>query len=209
MLVTMVPGWRIHNVRPIAVLSVELPTLASPEPAPVVVPPRPEHKTRPRPVALERVKSEFVVPKAPEIPKASEAPSQAVAAIDEAPAEVPGEGKSASTEPAKPAVSAISVAEAVWLDGYGRTLSTLIARFQRYPHVALLRGWQGTAQLQLVLSATGKVLSTVVLRSSGFEVLDNQALEMVQRAAPFPQAPQALRGREVTVTVPIVFKLND
>lgn len=53
------------------------------------------------------------------------------------------------------------------------------------------------------------MVNAVILRSSGFEVLDNQALEMVQQAAPLPQPPEALRGREFTVMVPIVFKLND
>ncbi|MGH8711312.1 MAG: energy transducer TonB family protein, partial [Burkholderiales bacterium] len=69
--------------------------------------------------------------------------------------------------------------------------------------------WQGTAQVQLFVSAEGRMVNTVILRSSGFEVLDDQALEMVQQAAPLPQPPEALRGREFTVMVPIVFKLND
>jgi hypothetical protein len=31
----------------------------------------------------------------------------------------------------------------------------------------------------------------------------------VRRATPLPQAPEDLRGRELTVTVPIVFKLRE
>ncbi|HVS27753.1 MAG TPA: energy transducer TonB [Burkholderiales bacterium] len=206
MLVALAPGWRIHHSQPQVVLSVELPAIASPEPAQAVPQPKPQarEKPPPHPVAVERSSSEFVVPKTPETPKELPQPAAPVK-------ETSGEGKSAALEPAKPAVSEKTnpVPESVWLDGYGRTLSTLISRYQRYPHVALLRGWQGTTQLQLILSGSGKMLNAAVLRSSGFEVLDNQALEMVQQAAPFPQPPEALRGRNVTVTVPIVFKLND
>lgn len=206
MLVALAPGWRIHNFQPEVVLSVELPAIAVPETAPVVPQPKPQprEKPLPRPVAVERTPSEFAVPKTPENPKELPQPAEPVQ-------ETSVENKSAALEPAKPALSekANPVAESMWLEGYGRTLSTLISRYQRYPHVALLRGWQGTTQLQLVLSGSGKMLNAAVLRSSGFEVLDNQALEMVQRAAPFPQPPEALRGRNVTVMVPIVFKLND
>jgi len=53
------------------------------------------------------------------------------------------------------------------------------------------------------------MVNAAILQSSGFEVLDNEALEMVQQAAPLPPPPEALRGRELTVMVPIVFRLND
>jgi protein TonB len=95
------------------------------------------------------------------------------------------------------------------LDSYGKIISSLISRYQRYPRIAQLRGWEGTTQVQLVVSTAGKMVSAAILHSSGFEVLDNQALEMVQQAAPLPRPPESLRGREFTVMVPIVFKLND
>ena len=44
--------------------------------------------------------------------------------------------------------------------------------------------------------------------SSGFELLDAAAIKMVQESLPLPELPQALRGRELTLTVPIVFKLQ-
>lgn len=213
MLVALAPGWRIHHSQPQVVLSVELPAIAGPEPVPMIPqskpqPLQPQPREKPplprQPVAVEHAPSEFVVPKTEDIPKELPPPPTQVK-------ETAVESKSAALEPAKPAVSekATPVTESVWLEGYGRTLSTLISRHQRYPHVALLRGWQGTTQLQLILSGSGKMLNAAILRSSGFEVLDNQALEMVQRAAPFPQPPEALRGRNVAVNVPIVFKLND
>jgi len=46
-----------------------------------------------------------------------------------------------------------------------------------------------------------------VQRSSGFDVLDNQALKMVRRVLS-TRIPDRLKGREVTITVPIGFFLG-
>jgi protein TonB len=39
-------------------------------------------------------------------------------------------------------------------------------------------------------------------------VLDKQALEMVEKALPFPAPPDVLRGNNFTITVPVPFKLE-
>jgi len=97
-----------------------------------------------------------------------------------------------------------------WLTAtYSRQLSTQIKRYQKYPLVAQRRGWEGTAEVLLKIAADGRVIEIALGKSSGHEVLDREALEMVRRASPLPQAPQQLRGRELTVTVPIVFRLQD
>ena len=198
MLLALVPGWRINTFKPQPVLSVELPEVVRSESAPAALPAEPQPKASP--VVTERARSEFKLPPPPR-DETSEAQPQAgpvetppVAALPPAPA---------------PVIAAKATPDSALLDSYGKTLSSLIARYQRYPHVAQLRGWQGTTQIRLFVSAAGRMVNAVILRSSGFEVLDNQALEMVQQAAPLPQPPEALRGRKFTVMVPIVFKLND
>jgi protein TonB len=60
----------------------------------------------------------------------------------------------------------------------------------------------------LQIAPDGKVTSITLGRSSGRPILDEEALNMVRKASPLPPAPQNLRGRELTVTVPIVFKLQ-
>jgi protein TonB len=61
----------------------------------------------------------------------------------------------------------------------------------------------------LQIAADAKVTSITLGKTSGRPVLDEEALNMVRRAMPLPQAPPNLRGREVTVTVPVVFKLQE
>jgi periplasmic protein TonB len=91
----------------------------------------------------------------------------------------------------------------------GQSISKEIKRYQKYPPLAQRRGWEGTAEVLLQIAADGKVSRITLGKSSGRSVLDDEALNMVRRAAPLPQAPQNLRGRELTVTVPIVFKLQE
>jgi protein TonB len=92
---------------------------------------------------------------------------------------------------------------------FGQSISREIKRYQKYPPLAQRRGWEGTAEVLLQIAADGKVTSITLGKSSGRSVLDEEALNMVRRASPLPQAPQNLRGRELTVTVPIVFKLQE
>ena len=44
-------------------------------------------------------------------------------------------------------------------------------------------------------------------RSSGFEALDREALEMVRRAAPFPFA-NGMKKEDVSMSLPVVFRLE-
>jgi periplasmic protein TonB len=92
---------------------------------------------------------------------------------------------------------------------YGSTLGRAIAKHKSYPKIAQMRGWQGEVLLDLKLDGSGNVQSASIKESSGHESLDNQALEMVRKASPFPAPPEALRGRSFNITVPVSFKLEN
>ena len=114
-----------------------------------------------------------------------------------------------ASRPNPPASAArSSVPDTGMLAAYGRELAGAVATHQRYPRLALLRQWQGTALLQLELGADGRLLAVRVLSSSGHETLDRQALDMVRDAVPLPQLPAALAGRPLTVDVPVVFRIT-
>jgi protein TonB len=76
-----------------------------------------------------------------------------------------------------------------------------------YPRLARQNGWEGTTQVKLLFGADGKVKSFIVGGSSGYEVLDDKALEIIRRIE-MPRVPDVLRAQEFTVHVPIVFKLK-
>lgn len=67
-----------------------------------------------------------------------------------------------------------------------------------YPRLARARGWQGAADIELVVLADGRVETAALGRSSGFEVLDRAALEVARRSrfAPPPDSLEPpVRGR--------------
>ena len=94
------------------------------------------------------------------------------------------------------------------LGQYSSTLGRAIAKHKSYPKIAQMRGWEGDCLLDLKLDGNGNVLSASVKESSGHEALDNQALEMVRKASPFPAPPEVLRDRSFNLTVPVSFKLE-
>jgi len=202
---------------PLAVARVE--PRPEPRPVPTVEPrpePRPEPRTevRPEPQPVPRVEPPPVPVAQPRIepvtrPVQPPAPPVAVATVRPAPVaapvppSAPPQPVALKTEPSVPLV------EPRLLQIYGQSISKEIKRYQKYPPLAQRRGWEGTAEVHLQIATDGKVTSITLGKSSGRSVLDEEALNMVRKASPLPQAPQNLRGRELMVTVPIVFKLQE
>jgi protein TonB len=92
---------------------------------------------------------------------------------------------------------------------YGAVVSGAVAKKKVYPRLALMRRWQGTADLKLQIAADGNLKSLTVAHSSGFEILDDQAMKMVRDSMPLPTLPDALRGREFAIDIPVAFKLQE
>lgn len=118
--------------------------------------------------------------------------------------------------PAAPAVTGAAAAPAeirrdlspAALDAYAQSLSALLARQRNYPAAAAMRGWEGEVRLTLRIARRGVLLEVVVQHSSGYEVLDRNAVQLVQQAAPLPQPPEGLEASEFQVSVPIQYRLK-
>ena len=88
---------------------------------------------------------------------------------------------------------------------------SLVARIEQhkqYPEEARLKRDQGVVQVFFVLDREGRVLESRVVRSSGANALDEEALALLKRAEPYPPPPEVLSGDHVKLTVPIRFNLN-
>lgn len=177
---------------------------ASPAPASVAVSQAPtpaarsEHRTAQAPT--QRV---IPVLAEPTIQARSEEPVPATAM----PAAPPAPAAPVVAAPAAALAPAPAAPDPQVLAGYGRSVAGALAAHQRYPRVAQLRQWQGTTLLQLEFAADGRLIESRVLNSSGHDVLDRQALEMLRAAQPLPAPPTALAGRPLVVNVPVVFRL--
>jgi protein TonB len=93
------------------------------------------------------------------------------------------------------------------LDDFSRQLAVHIAKYKKYPRIAQRRAWQGEVVLQVKLTGQGQLVSKILRKSSGFRILDQEGLAMIDRAIPFPTPPSILGDRVFTILVPIKFTL--
>ncbi|MRD73115.1 TonB family protein [Rhodocyclus tenuis] len=126
-------------------------------------------------------------------PTAARATASEAAVADAAPASAPSA--------AREGVSADAMRE------YRLALAIQARRFKRYPALARERVWEGVAEIAVAGGLAGVPLVSLA-RSSGYRVLDEQALDMLGRAAQATPLPDALRGREFRLVVPVRFSLD-
>lgn len=67
---------------------------------------------------------------------------------------------------------------------------------------------QGVVYLRFAIDRQGKVLSSQINKSSGFELLDDEVLALVQRAQPVPSPPPDIAGDRIELLVPVAFSLR-
>jgi periplasmic protein TonB len=94
-------------------------------------------------------------------------------------------------------------------DAYRLALINAAKRYKRYPVQAVERGWEGRVEIRVVVDANGTIKSALVKSSSRYQILDNQALDMVRKAfSAIAQVQPVPRGHEFTVDVPVIFELR-
>ena len=92
---------------------------------------------------------------------------------------------------------------------YWKAVQIRLARNKRYPRKAKRRQMQGVTLVELTLLASGKVESYQVLKSSGFPLLDQAAIKMIEKSAPFPQFPASITEPQMTRQIPVHFNLKN
>ena len=122
------------------------------------------------------------------------------APVPTAPQTAPAPAKLAAGPPVAPMPRPTSAALASWQ----RLLVAQLERHKRYPPQA--RGKVGEARLAFSIDRTGRVLASRIVHSSGSEALDQEALALVRRAAPFPPPPAGLPDDRLSFVVPIRYR---
>ena len=108
-----------------------------------------------------------------------------------------------AAEPSVPARSQSSL-----LAAYRQSLTEIFAGQQQYPRVAAMRGWEGEVRLHLRVARKGNLIAVKLDHSSGFDVLDQHALAMLEQLATLPPLPDGLEANEIQVVVPVNYKLK-
>jgi protein TonB len=89
-----------------------------------------------------------------------------------------------------------------------RQLGKSVRPDRDYPRLAKQRGWQGKTIVVLQIDAAGKVNRIAVGETSGYDVLDDRALELVRRLQ-LPRIPDIWRGRPFEAKLNVRFTLKD
>jgi len=205
------PGLRLstHTGNSTALTATFSPRPQSPETAQATTPrphepPRREEKPEPPlPVLAQSAPAETAAPQSV-APAPVPVPSQAAQTASSAPAPL-----ASAAEPQALATSASTdAADAGLLERYRLALIDAAKRYRRYPVQAMERGWQGRVEIRVVIGTNGTIKDALVKTSSNYRILDDQALDMVKRGESLAPIPAALRGREFTVDVPVIFELQ-
>ncbi len=213
----MIPNIKFDEIKIPETLEVQL--AQKPEPPPPPTPPEPPAPEQIKPKVEPQLKPKPIEKPLPTPTVVKDEPTLrtppptteviAVAPKSEAPPSPVPPAPIVAPEPPKPTTPVVSQTDMDDARGrYSNTLWGAISKHKQYPKIAQMRGWQGDAVVELLLDGSGKLKSKKIIQSSGHDVLDKQALEMVEKAAPYPIPPEVLRGNSFTITVPIPFKLE-
>lgn len=187
------------------VLTIEL-APPKPEPPPSPAPIKPPEPVKPKVVPPPQAKpTPQPLPKPVQAHQAMSEPTPVIAVAPKAEATPTFVAPTPEPQKPLPTVNQADIDSA--RNQYGSALSREIAKHINYPGIAKMRGWQGVVEIDFQLDGNGKILSQKIHTSSGFEVLDKQALEMVKKSN-FPTPPEVLKSNAFNVTVPVSFRLE-
>jgi periplasmic protein TonB len=72
-----------------------------------------------------------------------------------------------------------------------------------YPATAKKMGWEGKVIVSFIVSSGGYARDVRISKSSGYEILDENAIKAINNASPFPKPPV-----EAQIIIPILYRLN-
>jgi protein TonB len=94
------------------------------------------------------------------------------------------------------------------LQGYLKEVRQLLEKQKDYPLMARRRQLQGIVVLRFIISCGGQIESSQVSRASGHAILDEAARDTIRRVGRFPPFPADLNRQELTIEIPLAFRLS-
>lgn len=92
---------------------------------------------------------------------------------------------------------------------YNRWLKIKVESVLRYPELAALSGLQGTLYLQFDILKDGSLGNLELLKTSGYKILDDEALRAIRGAAPFQALPDEWHMERYTIRAAVLFYLSE
>ena len=182
------------KVEPKPLLKPEPKKIEKPKPEPKKVEKKPLSKPEPRPEPKIGPKAE---PQAEPAPAPTSTPAPAVNT------NLPANNKSIASAPAQKVAQELNLSNAQSDEDFSKVIAA-VKKHKNYPSNARRMRHQGVVEVRFLLKTDGSIDELKVTKSSGFESLDNGALENVKKASSeFPKPKEARYLR-----FPIAFTLR-
>jgi periplasmic protein TonB len=97
----------------------------------------------------------------------------------------------------------ISSEKSRYIKAHFSYIKDLIHKHLIYPAQAKKMGWEGKVITSFIVSSGGYARDVRISKSSGYEILDENAIKAINNASPFPKPPV-----EAQIIIPILYRLN-
>ncbi|WP_339690219.1 TonB family protein [uncultured Parasphingorhabdus sp.] len=91
---------------------------------------------------------------------------------------------------------------------YFAMVSAHLNRRKQYPSEARKARQQGVVKVRFTVDRSGNISGVSISGSSGYQILDEATLALMQRVAPLPRMPDTMAQSSVTITLPIDYSLR-
>jgi protein TonB len=91
---------------------------------------------------------------------------------------------------------------------YNRWLKIKVESVLRYPELAAMSGYQGTLYIKFDIMKDGSLGNLELLKSSGYKILDDEAMRAIRASAPFQPLPDEWRMEKYSIRAAVLFYLN-
>jgi len=92
---------------------------------------------------------------------------------------------------------------------YNRWLKYKVESVLKYPELAAISGLQGTLYIQFDIMKDGSLEKLELIKSSGYKILDDEALRSIRATAPFQPLPNGWNMDRYTIRAAVLFYLNE
>ncbi|SPP63379.1 energy transducer TonB [Nitrospira lenta] len=174
-----------------------------------------DHAELSSPVPPERAQhpveaSASVAPASPHNKEAASLPQTDLASATDS--QTGDSGSSATSSSDTVALNHPTIARAVPATQHLAWLTELLRRqilsLQAYPHRARTQGWEGIVIVKTTIKSDGTLVEAVVTKSSGYDALDEDALQLMHRVCPI-HLPRDLGQSQIAVMIPIRYRLDE
>lgn len=92
---------------------------------------------------------------------------------------------------------------------YNRWLKIKVESVLKYPELAAISGYQGTLFIKFDIMKDGSLGGLDILKSSGYKILDDEALRSIRASAPFQPLPDDWNMERYSIRAAVIFYLGE